>query len=273
MNVETGFNKERVWHQRYGHLSEQNLQLLARNELVEHFDYNVTNNIGFCEACIGWKHHRSCFEASKTHRREPLELIHTDVCGKMGAKSIGGTEYFVSSTDERTRYSWVYPLKTKDQAFNQFLQWKKLTEKAKLKTLQSDNGGEYTSKKFEAYLKSEGIRHKCTIPKTPEQNGVAERLNRTLVESSFSMLLDAKLPQTFWAEAVTTATCPRNQCPTRAVDGKTPYEAWHGEKPRVKVLRVFGCAYAHIPKDEHGKLNSKAKKGILVGHGQETKGY
>ncbi len=115
----------------------------------------------------------------------------------------------------------------------------------KVKTLCSDNGGEYTSKKFEAYLKSEGIRHECTIPKTPEQNGVAERLNRTLDESSRSMLLDAKLSQKFWAEAVSTVVYLKNR------EGMTPYEAWHGEKPKVDHLRVFGCdAYAHIPKDE-----------------------
>lgn len=125
-----------------------------------------------------------------------------------------------------------------------------LVEK-KVKTLRSDNGGEYTSKKFEAYLKSEGIRHECTIPKTPEQNGVAERLNRTLDESSRSMLLDAKLSQKFWAEAVSTVVYLKNRCPTKAIEGMTPYEAWHGEKPKVDHLRVFGCdAYAHIPKDE-----------------------
>ena len=157
------------------------------------------------------------------------------------------------------------------------MEWKALVEKSsgkKLKTLRSDNGGEYTSKKFEDYLKSEGIRHERTIPKTPQQNGVAERLNRTLVESSRSMLLDAALPQTFWAEAISTAAYLRNRCPTRAVDEMTPYEAWYGVKPRVEHLRVFGCdAYAHIPKDERGKFDAKARKCILVGYGRETKGY
>ena len=168
-------------------------------------------------------------------------------------------------------------MRTKDQAFEYFVEWKALAEKSsgkRLKTIRSDNGGEYTSKKFEAYLKSEGIRHEYTIPKTPEQNGVAERLNRTLVESSRSMLLDANLPQRFWAEAVSTATYLRNRCPTRAVEGKTPYEAWHGTKPRVDHLRVFGCtAYAHIPKSERGKFDSKARKCILLGYGSNTKGY
>ena len=161
--------------------------------------------------------------------------------------------------------------------FDRFLEWNALTEKSsgkKLKTLRTDNGGEYTSTKFTAYLKAEGVRHECTIPKTPEQNGVAERLNRTLVESSRSMLLDANLPHKFWAEAVSTAVYLRNRSPTKAVKEKTPYEAWHGEKPKVEKLRVFGCdAYSHIPKDERGKFDSKARKCILLGYGQETKGY
>ena len=106
-----------------------------------------------------------------------------------------------------------------------------MVEKAsgkKLKTLRSDNGGEYTSKMFEAYLKSEGIRHERTITKTPQQKGVAERLNRTLVELSHSMLLDAALPNKFWAEAVSTAAYLKNRCPTGVVDEMTPYQARHG---------------------------------------------
>ena len=195
----------------------------------------------------------------------------------MCEKSIGGAEYFLTFTDDKTRYSWVYPLKTKDQVFDQFLEWKAFVETSSgrvLRALRSDNGGEYTAKRLENYLKSKGIRHESTIPKTPEQNGVAERLNRTLVESSRSMLLDAKLPHKFWAEAISTAVYLRNLCPTTAIKGMTPYEAWFGEKPKVKHLRVFECgAYAHIPKDEQGKLDSKARKCILLGYGQDTKGY
>ena len=123
-------------------------------------------------------------------------------------------------------------------------------------------------------MKSEGIRHERTIPKTPEQNGVAERMNRTLVETVRSMLTGARLSHEFWAEALATAVYLRNRSPTRAVKGMTPYEAWTTEKPTVAHLRVFGSdAYAHIPKDERGKLDPKAKKCIFVGYGEETKGY
>ena len=104
----------------------------------------------------------------------------------MNAKSLSGAEYFLTFTDDKTHYVWVYILKHKDQVFKQFLEWKAMVEKStgrKLKTLRTDNGGEYTSTEFEAYLKTEGVRHELTVPKTPEQNGVAERMNRTLVEA------------------------------------------------------------------------------------------
>ena len=103
------------------------------------------SKIGFCEACVGGKHHRSPLHGSDRTTSERLELVHTDLCGKIGVKSIGGAEYFISFTDDKTRYSWVYPLKTKDQAFDRFLEWKELVEKSsgkKLKTIRSDNGGE-----------------------------------------------------------------------------------------------------------------------------------
>ena len=168
-------------------------------------------------------------------------------------------------------------MKTKDQAFDCFQEWKATVEKAsgkKLKALRSDNGGKYISKMFEAYLKSEGIRHERTIPKTPQQNSVAERLNRTLIELSRSMLLDAALPIKLWAEALSTAAYLKNRCPTRVVDEMTPYQAWRGVKLKLDHLRVFGCnAYAHIPKDEQAKFDAKPQKCILVGYGNGTKGY
>ena len=270
-------SKERLWHRRYGHLGEQSLTKLAKGVLIKGFDYDPSKNIGLCETCIGGKHQRSKFPTSSTRCKEPLGLVHSDVCGKMSAKSLAGAEYFLTFIDDHTRYVWVYPLKHKDEVFDRFLIWKALVEKSsgrKLKVLRTDNGGEYTSTKFEDYLNAEGVRHERTVPKTPEQNGVAERQNRTLVETVRSMLIDSKLPHKFWAEALNTATYLRNRSPTKAIDGMTPFEAWTSVKPTVKHLRVFGCdAFVHIPKDERHKLDSKSKKCILLGYGEETKGY
>ena len=271
-------SKERLWHHRYGHLGEQNLQKLANKMLVGNFDNDVTKEIGFCETCIGGKHHKSHFQSSgSTRSKELLDLVHSDVCGKMNAKSIGGTEYFLTFIDDSTRYVWVYPLKQKSEVFDRFLEWKVMVEKASghnLKIVRTDNGGELTSNKFEEYLKSEGIRHENTIPKTPEITGVEERLNRTLVETVCSMLIDSKLPHKFWAEALSTATYLRNRSPAKIIEGMTPYEAWTKEKPQAEHFRVFGCdVYSHIPKDERQKLDSKAQKCIFLGYGKKTKGY
>ncbi len=219
-----------------------------------------------CEPCISGKQSLTSFKRGQTKTSKPLELVHSDVCGKMGKKSVGGAEYFLTLMDDFTHYTWVFPLKTKDQVFQKFKDWQREVENLSGKrviTLRSDNGGEYTSHRFKEHLKACGVRHEFSIPGTPEQNGVAERLNRTLVEATRSMLLDADLPQQYWAEAVNTATYLRNRSPTTAVKGMTPYQAWHGRKPGVKHLRVFGCeAYAHVPKNRRGKLASKTNDGV-----------
>lgn len=167
-----------------------------------------------------------------------------------------------------------YVLKRKGEVFQKFLEWKAMTEKStgrQLKVLRTDNGGEYTSSEFQDFLKKEGIRHELTVPKNPEQYGVAERMNKTLMETVRSMLAYAKLPQKFWAEALSTALYLRNRSPTKSVKGMSPFEAWTGEKPKIDHLRIFGCTvYAHVPKDERKKLDPKAKKCILLGYGTET---
>ena len=143
-----------------------------------------------------------------------------------------------------------------------------------LKVLRTDNGGEYTSNEFQDYLQQEGIHHELTVPKTPEQNGVEERMNRTLVEATRSMLDGVHLPQCFWAETLSTAVYLCNRCATKAMRNATPFEVWFKEKPWVNHLRVFGCtAYAYVAKDERGKLDSKAQRCIFLGYGTETKGY
>ena len=272
----TKCDNEMLWHRRYGHVGEQSLKSLAGGNLVERFDYNLSGDLGFCESCIGGKQHRNPFESSERQTGDPLELVHSDVCEKMSDKSIGGAQYFLTFTDDKSRYSWVYIIKTKDQDFQCFVEWKALVEKAtkkKIRTFRTDNGGEYTSSQFENYLKAEGIRHELTVPKTPQQNGVDERLNRTLVEMAQSMFLDSKLPKRFWGEAISTAVYLRNRSPVKALK-KTPFEVWRGKKPKVNHLRVFGSdAYAHVPRDERAKFDSKTHKCIMVRYGNLTKGY
>ena len=275
--AEESDSKEDIWHKRFGHLGVGSLQRLAREKFADGFDFDASQKLKFCETCPLGKQHRTKFPSSSTRADEPFDLVHSDLCGKVNVKSESGAEYFLSFIDDKTRYVWSYALSRKDQVFEKFREWKTLIEKStgrRLKTFRSDNGGEFTSKEFESYLKAEGIRHELTIPNNPEQNGVAERMNRTLVETVRSMLVNSNLPCTFWAEALSTATYLRNRSPTKAVSGMTPYEAWTGIKPQVGGLRVFGCqAFVHIPKEERKKLEVKSRKCVLLGYGSTTKGY
>ena len=165
---------------------------MAKESLVDGFDFSHFEELDFCESCIDGKHHRSNFPKAGLHRaKEPLELIHSDVGGKMSIPSLSGALYFVTFIDDYTRYTWLYVLKHKSEVFSVFKEWKAFVKKSsghRVRKIRSDNGGEYVSNEFEEYLKREGVKHELTVPKNPEQNGVSERMNRTLVESVRSML-------------------------------------------------------------------------------------
>lgn len=185
-----------------------------------------------------------------------LEIIHSDVCGPMESMSLGGSKYFVIFEDDFNRMVFVYFIKTKDQVFDCFKDFKNMVENQKgrkIKMLRSDNGGEFCNRVFENYLKGNGIIHQKTNPYTPEQNGMSERLNRTIIEKSKCMLFDANLEKKFWAEAVHTAVYLRNRSLASGLD-KTPYELWTGRMPDVKNLRMFGSSVmVHVPKEKRLK--------------------
>ena len=248
-------SKEELWHRRFGHLGMRNMNKLKKSELVDGFDYDVQEKLDFCELCVSGKIHRNPFPKSGRERAtESLGIVHSDVCGKISSPSLGQAEYFVVFIDDKTHYVWISVVKHKHEVFQSFLEWKALAERSsgyKVKKFRTDNGGEYTSTEFEEYLKKEGIEHQYTIPKTPQQNGVSERMNRTLVETVRSMLHDSGLPHRFWAEALSTAAYLINRSPTTTLHDMTPFEAWYNKKPNVSHLRVFGCSgFVHIPEEE-----------------------
>ena len=237
----TTLTSEEVWHRRYGHLEVQGLKQLAVDGLVNGFDYDSSKGLSFVNhvprtSTIGVPFLET---AEDVQRNRWISFIYTDVCGKLNAKSLGGAEYFLTFIDDKTRFTWVYLLKRNDEVFQRFVEWKAMVENSgggKLKVLRSDNGGEYTAKRFQEYLKAEGVRHELTVPKTPQQNGVAECLNCTLVEMVRTMLIESNLDQRFRGEAMSTAVYLRNRSPTKAVIGMTPHEALYGEKPNVRHL-------------------------------------
>ncbi|OMO61385.1 Integrase, catalytic core [Corchorus capsularis] len=144
----------------------------------------------------------------------------------------------------------------------------------KIKVLRSDNGTECTSDRFEEFLREAGIEHQLTATYTPQQNGVSERKNRTVMEMARRLLFEKQLPKKFWAEAVNTAVYLQNRLLTKAVEGKTPYEALFGKKPSVSHLKVFGCiCYVWIPEAKRSKLDEKVEVCIFVGYSNNVKGY
>lgn len=267
-----------LWHKRLGHLNKHYMDQLLHGELATGITYKNTNDVVDCEPCILGKMQRNaCPKSSDTHTQYALELVHSDLCGPIQEESFGGSKYILTFTDDFTRYVTVYFLHKKSQVFSYYKQYVTQMENLtgnKLKKIRTDNGGEYTSNQFFDYCKEMGYSREFSVPHTPEQNGVAERLNRTIVEAARSMLIQAKLPISFWAEAISCAVYIRNRSPTAALNNKTPYECWFGQKPDLSNLRVFGCvAYAHVPTVERRKLDPKAVKCIFVGYPEGTKGY
>ena len=259
-------------------LSTRNLRLLRDEKLVKGLDFQSAKESAFCEGCAQGKQKKTPFPKEQaTRATEILEIVHSDVCGPMQENSLGGNRYFVTFIDDKSRYTAVYFMKTKDQVLEKFKEYEAMVTNAtgkKIKILRSDNGGEYTSKEFVDYLKEKGIQHQLSVPRTPQQNGVAERMNRTIQETARSMMHNAGTTKRLWAEAVCTAVIIRNRSPTVAVENMTPYESFMGKKPDVSNFKVFGCkAYMHVPKELRKKWDSKSKKCIFIGYSTTSKGY
>eukprot|EP00253_Pinus_taeda_P027941 PITA_27941 len=199
-----------------------------------------------------------------------LKILADHVLGPAPTTSYGGSSYFVSFIDDFSRKVWVYMLKRKFDVFSVFKQFRALVENntgRTIKCLRIDNGGEFTSKEFDSYCKDAGIeRHKTTVY-TPQQNGVAECMNKTLLERARSMLSNAGLQKELWTKAVATTCYVINRSPSTKIECKIPQEVWKGHPCDYFKLRVFGCdAYALVPKHQRTKLDPKSKSYIFVGH-------
>uniref|UniRef100_A0A2N9IT68 CCHC-type domain-containing protein n=1 Tax=Fagus sylvatica TaxID=28930 RepID=A0A2N9IT68_FAGSY len=173
--------------------------------------------------------------------------------------------------------AWVYFLKNKSEAFAKFKIWKAEVENQtgrKIKCLRTDNGTEYRDGDFLKFCEEHGIKRHFTVRKTPQQNGVAERLNRTITETARCLRLNAELPKIFWAEAVDMACYIINRSPRVALDGKVAEEVWTGQEVDYSFMRIFGCpAYVHISGEDRSKLDPKSKKCIFLGFKKGVKGY
>ncbi|KAG6512700.1 hypothetical protein ZIOFF_030829 [Zingiber officinale] len=192
-------------------------------------------------------------------------------------ESLGGSKFFITFIDDFTRKVWIKFLKEKSQAFQAFKDFKIEVENytgLRIKTLRTDHGGEYISNEAEKYFREHGIRHELIAHFTPQQNGVSERKNRTIVESMRCTLKRKKLSNEFWEEAVSCAYYLINRSPTKSLKDCTPHETWYGRKSDIRHLKVFGSvAYSLIPQANRNKFDDKSEKCIFIGYSERSKAY
>ncbi|KAK1419961.1 hypothetical protein QVD17_29426 [Tagetes erecta] len=263
-----------LWHRRLGHPSTGYLHML----FPKLFPSNKPIN---CETCVLAKSHRHTYKPNNTRVNLPFSLIHSDVWGP--AEVIGGQKfrYFVLFVDDCTRMTWIYFLKHKSEVFDKFTMFYNMIQtqfKTNIQTLRSDNGGEFINNHMKQFCQTKGIIHQTSCSHTPEQNGVAERKNRILLEITRALLIESHVPKSFWPEALATAVYLINRLPTKALDLKTPLQALSdfSELPPALTLepRIFGCSvFVHIPKVDRNKLDPCAEKCVFVGYGVNQKGY
>ncbi|GJT14034.1 retrovirus-related pol polyprotein from transposon TNT 1-94 [Tanacetum coccineum] len=253
-----------VWHGRLGHVNFNSMRRLIKFNSIPNFHIDSKYK---CETCVEAKLTRSSFKSVK-RKTEPLDMIHTDICDLKSLPTKGGNKYFITFIDDCTKYCYVYLLKSKDEAIDKFVLYKTEVENQlgqKIKVVRSDRGGEYVSP-FAELCAKHGIRHEFTAPYSPQQNGIAERKNRTLKEMVNAMLISSGLSQDMWGEAILTATYLLNKIPRKEKE-ETPYELWMGRKPSYKYLRVWGClaknssAYHFIV---HDSKNPDIQKNVVM---------
>ncbi|SGY91570.1 BQ5605_C038g11681 [Microbotryum silenes-dioicae] len=266
-------------HRCLGHLAPSSIQKMVATGLLEglgagYSDEEVEKFV--CNACLSAKGHRLPFPDSDSHSSERLGLVHSDVLS-LPERSLTGKQYLVTFLDDYSRKLWAYAIGHKSEVFGVFKTWLaevELETGATLKVLQTNNGGKYRSKAFTDFCKARGTRRQYSIPRTPQQNGRAERVNRSIVEGVLALLADAHLPKTFWEEAVAYFVYCKNLCQHSALDKETPNSVWQGERTNTLALHPFGCtAWLTVAPKLCSKLDPKAVRVLFAGYNLASKAF
>ncbi|GJW48913.1 zinc finger, CCHC-type containing protein [Tanacetum coccineum] len=233
-----------TWHARLGHANFYTLEMMGKKRMVTGMPC-VAHPKQLCNGCVVAKQMRQSFPNKPQWRASKLlKLVHADLCGPITLQSTGGNRYFLLIVDDWCRYMWVYLLKSKDEALAKFKIFKAQVEtetRHKVKVLRTNQGDEFNSQAFVKYCQGEGIQRQTTTPYTPQQNGVVEQRNRTVVEMTRSLLKNMNLPDSLWTEAVRHAVYLLNRLPTKAMRDITPYEGWKKRKPNLQYFKISGC--------------------------------
>ncbi|GJS17236.1 ribonuclease H-like domain-containing protein [Tanacetum coccineum] len=246
-----------LWHRRLGHVNFKNINKLVKGNLFE----GILQEIDEEERTV----------------REPLELLHMDLFGPVSVESINKKKYCLVVTDDCSKFSWVFFLAYKDETYDMLHDLIVGLEnklRHKVKTIRCDHGTEFKNQLMNEFCAKKGIKREYSIARTPQQNGVAERKNRTLIEAARTMLADSLLPIQFWAEAVNTACYVLNRVLVTKPQMKTPYEILMGRSPNISFMRPFGCPLTILNTLDHlGKFDGKSEEGYLLGYSTNSKGF
>ncbi|KAK2991285.1 hypothetical protein RJ640_024550 [Escallonia rubra] len=265
-----------LWHRRLGHASFGYLKKLFPS-LFTKCDVSSFQ----CEVYELAKSHCVSFPLALNKSPDLFMIIYSDVWGPSKVNSLGGSRWFVTFIDDCTRMTWVQLMKSKSEVnvlFQQFCKMIHTQYNARIQVLRSENGGEYLSAELQQYLKAHGIIHQTTCSNTPQQNGVAERKYRHLLEVVCASLIEAHLPLSYWGEALISAAYLINRVPSRTIDYQTPSQALV-EVIVAPVLpnlppHVFGCVtFVHLHKHQRNKLSPRAMRCVFVGYAAHQKGY
>ena len=270
----------KVWHDRMGHLNWEAIKSTRSDNpplIGVKLDASDPPH-GTCPGCAEGKAKRRMFKSAgsrTTRSTRPLERIHSDLAGPMEVTSISGDSYICVFTCDCTSFAWVYRLKSKDQTLDTFKRFVTMIEKLtgyEIQFFHSDRGGEFMSNEFTKFLEEKGITRETSAPRTPQQNGVAERMNQTLIGGARALIHHSGMSKGFWSEAMNVAVHVINRAPRKSLGWRTPYELLFGRTPEVSYLRVFGCR-AWVFNDTGKKWDPKSNPMIFVGYEAGAKAY
>ncbi|GJR06100.1 ribonuclease H-like domain-containing protein [Tanacetum coccineum] len=267
-----------LWHRRLGHVNFKTINKLVKENLVRGLPSKHFENDQTCVACLKGKQHKaSCKSKIQNSITQPLFMLHMDLFGPTFVSSLMNKKYCLVVTDDYSRFTWVFFLASKDETsgiLKSFItEIENLVDK-KVKIIRCDNGTEFKNRVMSDFCEKKGIKREFSVARTPQQNGVAERRNRTLIEAARTMLADSKLPTTFWAKAVNTACYVQNRVLVVKPHNKTPYELFRGRTPALSFMRPFGCHVTILNTlDYLGKFDGKSDEGFFVGYSLNSKAF
>ncbi|KAJ9538998.1 hypothetical protein OSB04_031731 [Centaurea solstitialis] len=267
-----------LWHKRLSHLNFRYIDKIVKHQLVSGIPKIKFEQEEMCPGCEKGKMKRASHPPKPEQgSKSPLSLLHMDLCGPMKFQSLAGRKYILVIVDDFSRYTWTKFLKTKDETSSLIINFIKAVQvqlKLPVQTVRTDNGTEFKNTVLKSFYHSLGITQTFSAARTPEQNGVVERRNRTLVEAARSMLAESQLPQYLWAKAVNTACYTQNRSIIHRRFGQTPYHILFGRIPSVGHFKVFGCKCFVLNETENrGKFGPKSDELVFVGYSESSIAY